>query len=397
MDKKGFVYIMTNDSMPDLIKVGMTTKIPTERAKELEGTGHPKPFVVQYCALFDDMSLAEKNAHLALFRYRDGKEFFKVDVTTAIRCIEDTGVPFTRVHCKPDDDRKVKEQKIAEKRVAEANERKIAEAKREEERRRDVIIKRKKQEKVERRKRLHTMLNETFSVELRARVNQFVKHIETKELPEDSVFITFRELCVIEAAQYLNYYRIEGEFIKKAASDGNLCNVSVGEKTYASYEFALEPIRERLQEVENDMRHNIGISKWYKLRQLIIHDEPYREPNEYVKKRVVWLCENCQTENEDNLDICCACGVETTGKLQNVQGDAREIKELEESQNYVQGNNIIVLVQFVASLSGGVIFSLLAYVSFRGGSVGLGIYSSFLAVFCLFGVWVIKDSFKSGF
>ena len=114
MDKKGFVYIMTNDSMPDLIKVGMTTKIPTERAKELEGTGHPKPFVVQYCALFDDMSLAEKNAHLALFRYRDGKEFFKVDVTTAIRCIEDTGVPFTRVHCKPDDDRKVKEQKIAD-------------------------------------------------------------------------------------------------------------------------------------------------------------------------------------------------------------------------------------------------------------------------------------------
>ncbi len=42
---------------------------------------------------------------------------------------------------------------------------------------------------------------------------------------------------------------------------------------------------------------------------------------EYVKKRVVWLCENCKTENEDNLDICCVCGVETTGKPQNVQGD----------------------------------------------------------------------------
>ena len=180
MSKKGFVYIMTNASMPGLVKVGMSSKMPEKRAKELGGeTGIPTPFITQYYSLFDDMMEAEREAHISLNKYHHGKEFFKTDVATAVYHIENTGVPFTRLHCKPDDDRKVKEQKIAEKRVAEANERKIAEAKREEERRRDVIIKRKKQEKVERRKRLHTMLNETFSVELRARVNQFVKHIET--------------------------------------------------------------------------------------------------------------------------------------------------------------------------------------------------------------------------
>jgi len=109
MDNKGFVYIMTNDSMPGLVKVGMSKKVPTERAKELEDTGVPKPYEVQYYAFFDNMHLAEKEAHKALTKYHYNKEFFEVDVGTAIYHVENIGIPFKRLHSKPDDDRHVHE------------------------------------------------------------------------------------------------------------------------------------------------------------------------------------------------------------------------------------------------------------------------------------------------
>ena len=56
---KGFVYVLSNASMPGLIKVGMTTKVPDGRAKELSSdTSTPTPFIVEYYALFDDMEKA---------------------------------------------------------------------------------------------------------------------------------------------------------------------------------------------------------------------------------------------------------------------------------------------------------------------------------------------------
>ena len=93
---------MTNDSMPGTIKVGMSTKVPTERAKELEDTGLPMPYVVQYYAFFDDMRQAEKKAHNELSKYHYNKEFFKTDVGTAINCIENLGLSFNRLYCKLD-------------------------------------------------------------------------------------------------------------------------------------------------------------------------------------------------------------------------------------------------------------------------------------------------------
>ena len=93
---------MTNDSMPGIIKVGMSTKVPTERAKELEDTGLPMPYVVQYYAFFDDMQQAEKKAHNELSKYHYNKEFFKTDVGTAINCIENLGLSFNRLYCKLD-------------------------------------------------------------------------------------------------------------------------------------------------------------------------------------------------------------------------------------------------------------------------------------------------------
>ena len=45
----GYVYVMSNEAMPGKYKIGCTSRHPDERANELNTTGIPKPFVVEYC------------------------------------------------------------------------------------------------------------------------------------------------------------------------------------------------------------------------------------------------------------------------------------------------------------------------------------------------------------
>ena len=115
IEKSGFVYIMSNPSMPGLIKVGRTARSPILRTKDddLSSTGIPTPFTVEYHAWFDDMWEAEKLAHKTLWDYHHGKEFFKIDVAAAIYKIENLGIKYTRLFSKPEEDEKVK--KIAQK------------------------------------------------------------------------------------------------------------------------------------------------------------------------------------------------------------------------------------------------------------------------------------------
>ena len=86
---KGFVYIMSNKAMPGLVKIGFSTKHPAIRAIELDGTGLPHKFAVEYCAFVDEPNFLEQRAHKALGRYNEGKEFFRISVETAITCILD--------------------------------------------------------------------------------------------------------------------------------------------------------------------------------------------------------------------------------------------------------------------------------------------------------------------
>jgi len=85
-NKKGFVYILSNISMPGILKVGMTERVPELRVNDndndndLCSTGVPTPFVVEYYAFFDDRYKAEKEAHINLKEYRHSKEFFTVDI-----------------------------------------------------------------------------------------------------------------------------------------------------------------------------------------------------------------------------------------------------------------------------------------------------------------------------
>jgi len=88
----GYVYILANSSMPGLVKVGKTTRRPSERADELSGvTGVATPFIVVYEEYFEDCDAVEAHVHTALavkgLRLSDNREFFRAAVSDVVRTI----------------------------------------------------------------------------------------------------------------------------------------------------------------------------------------------------------------------------------------------------------------------------------------------------------------------
>lgn len=82
----GHLYILTNQSMPGLIKVGHTTKPMDQRMKELHSTGVPTPFILEFYIEVGNSRAAEKIIHDSLFLYRNTKnrEFFKISAKETI-------------------------------------------------------------------------------------------------------------------------------------------------------------------------------------------------------------------------------------------------------------------------------------------------------------------------
>ena len=85
---KGYVYIISNRSMPGIYKVGYTLKDPELRAKELESTGVPHPFVVDYEILVDDPYTLEQKIHKSLSKFNENKEWFNCDFLLCIATIK---------------------------------------------------------------------------------------------------------------------------------------------------------------------------------------------------------------------------------------------------------------------------------------------------------------------
>lgn len=81
----GYVYVLVNDAMPGMVKIGFTARTPTERAKELSNsTGIPKPFDVAFIIrIKGDAALVERACHAELKTKRQGKEFFAISVSEA--------------------------------------------------------------------------------------------------------------------------------------------------------------------------------------------------------------------------------------------------------------------------------------------------------------------------
>ena len=84
----GYVYVMSNEAMPGLYKIGCTSRHPSERASDLYTTGVPTPFVVEYCINIDNYANIEKLIHKELSSYNFGKEFFKCDLEKCILTIK---------------------------------------------------------------------------------------------------------------------------------------------------------------------------------------------------------------------------------------------------------------------------------------------------------------------
>jgi len=95
-----YVYILVNESMPGMVKIGMTTKSPHKRVKEInKATGLPTPwFVVWYLKCYASRVLeARVHDHLSQYRVTKNREMFRIDSSTAQRVIEELGAVFSNV------------------------------------------------------------------------------------------------------------------------------------------------------------------------------------------------------------------------------------------------------------------------------------------------------------
>jgi len=58
----GFIYVLSNEAMPGIVKVGITEKLAEDRAKKLHGTGVPLAFDVEFRAATSRIKTVETKA-----------------------------------------------------------------------------------------------------------------------------------------------------------------------------------------------------------------------------------------------------------------------------------------------------------------------------------------------
>ena len=89
----GFIYILSNPSMPNVFKVGMTTNSVGQRIRELGTTGVPRQFKAEKIFEIPVSSLrsVERLAHKTL-KSKDlhhGKEFFRGPLHVCVAAVQD--------------------------------------------------------------------------------------------------------------------------------------------------------------------------------------------------------------------------------------------------------------------------------------------------------------------
>lgn len=87
---RGFVYILSNPSMPGIVKIGKTTRDVQARAGELFQTGVPTQFEVEHYVLSPDCNWLEAWVHSILpdLRVSGQREFFRMSVVDAIQILD---------------------------------------------------------------------------------------------------------------------------------------------------------------------------------------------------------------------------------------------------------------------------------------------------------------------
>ena len=91
MSEEGIVYVLSNEAMPGLVKIGRTNRADLEvRLKELYTTGVPLPFKCEYACKVADYKSVEDALHQAFStdRVNPQREFFKVSLDRIIPILE---------------------------------------------------------------------------------------------------------------------------------------------------------------------------------------------------------------------------------------------------------------------------------------------------------------------
>lgn len=90
----GFIYILSNASMPGVYKVGLTTNSVRQRAQELASTGVPSEFRAEKIFQIDQKYLRQveylSHKKLKELNHHEGKEFFRAPIHTVFEVVEDT-------------------------------------------------------------------------------------------------------------------------------------------------------------------------------------------------------------------------------------------------------------------------------------------------------------------
>lgn len=91
---KYWVYILSNDSIPGMVKIGYTKLTPEERAKQISiGAGVPTPFKVEFAFKCHEGEFLENEIHKYLDSYRisNNREFFMIEINEAINIVKEIG------------------------------------------------------------------------------------------------------------------------------------------------------------------------------------------------------------------------------------------------------------------------------------------------------------------
>lgn len=91
--KSGYIYILMNPSMDNLVKIGRTSRDPVNRIKELsQATGVPTPFILVYKEYFLDCYVAESVIHNLLekngYKISNNREFFSIPIYDSIKLLQ---------------------------------------------------------------------------------------------------------------------------------------------------------------------------------------------------------------------------------------------------------------------------------------------------------------------
>jgi len=85
----GSIYIITNQSLPNIIKIGYTQRTGKIRAKELSVTGLPHKYVVAYECHLENAYQFEQLIHHLLKDKNEAKEWFRISIDEGIKAIRE--------------------------------------------------------------------------------------------------------------------------------------------------------------------------------------------------------------------------------------------------------------------------------------------------------------------